>query len=218
VEFINGILWPTWICIAALAIYILKIGKLNGWEYIIPIILVMNVVSDLGSNYMQLGTNIPCYTRMKIETGFIYNVLAPSERILTLILYTKNSRFRTDKFRYYIGIVLIVLISIISLFYYPNFREMHRGAYVWGGLVVALLSYLHLRSIALDEAGQSQIMFAFSLANLVYFTLMISANSAVDLAYELNVEFGKNIYLINDIAFALWSIILIIGILWKRKT
>jgi hypothetical protein len=115
------------------------------------------------------------------------------------------------------GIILITVISIAGLFYYPSFSDMQRGPYVWAGLVVALLSYLHLRSIALDEAGQSQIMFVFSLANLVYYTLMISAQSAVDLAWDLDVDFGKDIYLVNDISFALWSIILIIGILWNRK-
>jgi hypothetical protein len=84
-------------------------------------------------------------------------------------------------------------------------------------LIVAILSYIHLRNMILEKTGDSIIIAAFSLANFIYLTLMISSISAIELAYRIDPEFGKLIYFLgNGIGYILWSIILIIGILWKK--
>jgi hypothetical protein len=190
-------------------VYAVLFRRLKNWEVVIPIILALNALTDLGTNYASAKG-------MDIDNA-LYYVLVPLEWVLTLLVYANNSRFKSTRFKNYVGVFVVIGIFIFALFYYPNVTEFPRGAYVWGGLVIALLSYIQLRSMALDEAGQSKILLVFTLANLIYFTLMISSQSAIDLAYELERDFGSNIYLINDISYALWSVILIFGILWTIK-
>ena len=118
---------------------------------------------------------------------------------------------------HFFGIIPIWCISFYGIYYYPTLSEFHDVSNVFTGLVLAALSYLHLRSISLNTAGQSLLIFYFGLANLIYLTLMISAMSALPLALKVDNTFATKIYSINLVGYALWSIILIIGILWKKQ-
>lgn len=207
-ELIDKILWTTWICIAAFLIYLIHLKYLKGWEKLILLILGLNVVAEITAAY---------FAASQITNGFIFNTVAPVERILTLMLYAHNYKSKNGKLLSYLGMSLVILIAFAGVFHYPSFQEFHYGTYVISGLVIAVLSYLHLRAMALEKADQSLLIFVFSLANLVYFTLMISSMSAFRLANQISDEFGSEILLINQIAYALWSIILIIGIIWKTK-
>ena len=140
------------------------------------------VAAELTGAYLSMS---------QTNNGFIFNIMAPIERILTLMLYAKNYKNKSGKQLAYTGILLVIAIAVYGIFHFPTFQEFHYGTYVVSGLVIAVASYLHLRAIALDKAGQSFIIFVFSLANLVYFTLMISSLSAYGLANQIDNNFGS---------------------------
>jgi hypothetical protein len=60
------------------------------------------------------------------------------------------------------------------------------------------------------------VIFWFSFANVIYYTLMTSTISSLPLAIEVSDSFARSIKAINDIGYILWSILISIGILWNR--
>lgn len=207
-ELILSFTWTTWLCLIAFVVYTVFYKDIYKWEKVILIILGINLITEIIGAYLAISYTV---------NGFIYNVSAPITRILTLMLYAHNYNNTSGKVLTNTGIGVVILISIIGALHYPTFQEFHYGAYVISGLVIAALSYLHLRAIALDKAGQSLLIFVFSLANLVYFTLMASSMSAYGLANQISNDFGRTILFLNQLAYGLWSVILITGILWKKK-
>lgn len=208
--FLENILWTTWIVLLALVVYLIRIKKLKGWERVVFLIIFLNGCADIMASVgLQLFE--------KEYSGIIYNILAPVQRILTLMLYSSNTHVKEEQYLNYGGIAVLIMVSIGGHFYYQDFNDFHQVPYIVLGLIVAILSYIHLRNMILEKTGDSIIIAAFSLANFIYLTLMISSISAIELAYRIDPEFGKLIYFLgNGIGYILWSIILIIGILWKK--
>lgn len=208
---LENIVWSTWVIFLALVIYLIRIKKLKGWEKLVLVIIALNFTADL------LALVSPQIFE-KEYSGIIYNILAPVQRILTLMLYISNTNVKEEQYLNYGGIVALILVSLGGHFYYQYFSDFQRVPYVILGLIVAILSYIHLRNMILEKTAASIVIAAFSLANFIYLTLMISSVSAVELAYNIDHEFGKLIYFLgNGIGYVLWSIILIIGILWKKQ-
>ncbi|MGB6035496.1 MAG: hypothetical protein WBG42_04460 [Cryomorphaceae bacterium] len=207
---IENLLWTTWIVLLAFVVFSLRLNRLRGWEWMVFLIIALNCAADL----------LVPYTRKSFETeysGIIYNSLAIAQRLLTLMIYAFNTRVKEERFLNYAGIVVLILASIGAHFYYQDYTSFYRVPYVILGLIVAICSYIHLRNMILEKTGVSMVIGAFSLANFVYLTLMISSVSAVGLAYNMDKDFGRLIYFLgNGVGYMLWSVILIIGILWKK--
>lgn len=199
---------PAFICIVAGVIYGIKYRQLDAYERLILVILAANIFTDAAS-YLQIDAGK--------QTHLYYNLLLPAERTVTLLIYAFNEHGSAKKRIHYAGMAIVCLSYTGESIYAGTLTDFHDVSNVVTGLTVAALSYVHLRSVALNTAGQSVILFWFGLANLIYFTLMISAMSALPLALEIGNDFASNIVNINMAAYALWSVILIIGILWKKQ-
>ncbi len=181
---------------------------MEGFEQLILLILLFNIFIDAVGYFMIL---------IERDTHTIYNVLLPLERSLTLLIYSFNEQGKLRVRMHQFGIVCVLLSFGAGMVYHPHLTEFNSLGNVLSGLVLAALSYIHLRSISLNTAGQSPTLFYFGLANLIYFTLMISAMSALPLAQKIDQVFASKIYAINLVSYALWALILIIGILWKKQ-
>lgn len=199
---------PAVLCILAGVIYGIRIKQLRSFERLILVILVANILTDVAT-YLVIHAGK--------QTHAYYNVLLPAERTITLLIYAFNEHGLRRKRIHYAGMAIVCLSYFWETVYSGNIADFHDVSNVVSGLVVAVLSYVHLRSVALNTAGQSIILFWFGLANLIYFTMMISAMSALPLALEIDNDFASDIYNINIAAYALWSIVLIVGILWKKQ-
>jgi hypothetical protein len=149
-----------------------------------------------------------------LMTHILYNVLVPVERVLTLVIYALNEFTREKKVLHYGGIVLVVLVFGLG-FFLKGIELFFQPSNVITALALAILSYLHLRSITRDQGGPSRLIFYFALANLIYFTFSTSALSAVPLAYKIDPDFAIQIFYINLVGYSLWSLILIFALLWK---
>lgn len=168
----------------------------------------MNIITDISSYYLIHNER---------HTHIFYNILIPIERILTLIIYLRNTANEPKKMLYYLGMAIVSCIYIISYFTSENLMELFYVANIATGLILACLSYIQLRAILTGRANDSRVLIYFGLANLIYFTLMISAMSALPLALKIGNDFAGSLYNINIIGYTLWSILLIIGILWKKQ-
>ncbi|MGB6037600.1 MAG: hypothetical protein WBG42_15100, partial [Cryomorphaceae bacterium] len=160
-----------------------------------------------------------CFTLGKDHdiTDVAYNILLPLERIITLLIYASVFAKSKQKNIYLVGLIAVGFIRIISFLYQPTLVEFHYVANTIEGLLVAILSYVFVRSLSARESPARVIVFAFGLATFLYLTLMASAMSAVSLAYAHSEAYGRAIYGINIIAYIIWSIILITAILWKKR-
>jgi hypothetical protein len=167
----------------------------------------MNVLAD--------GTSLLLSIHMD-QTHFIYNILLPIERILTLSIYARHSTRSLEKKLHWIAMGLVIVLYGFGYWYY-KFNDLHYASAITTGLILALLSYIHLKAFALDKTKGSVLIAFFALANLVYFTLMVSSISALQVALDISMDFAKTIGMGNLLAYSLWSVILIIGILWKRQ-
>lgn len=197
---------PTWICIASLLGSSLFFGRLAPHERLIIVVLLMNASADITGNLASELDN---------GNGIVYNILAPLEKVITFAVYGLNTITRKGRMINLIGIALVLLLSLFGFGLYPAF-DFHFGIYIAAGLILAVASYFHLREMVNDRARFSGVVFAFSLANLIYYTLMVSALSAIPLALTISNDFAAQIYTGNDLAYSLWSLIILIGIAWTK--
>lgn len=151
-----------------------------------------------------------------IQSGHVYNLLSPFEKILTVVVYMQSSNGRRFIPLSKVGMGAIVLLSILGYLLGGVENKFHMEVYILTGFIIAILSYAFLRHLTLRKREFSIVIFCFGLANLVYYTLMISSMSAIPAALLISNEFAYKVLLGNDIAFTLWSLIILTGILWKR--
>jgi hypothetical protein len=96
--------------------------------------------------------------------------------------------------------------------------QLHFVSNTITALILAALSYLHLRTISAGEDENTRSVTIFTIATFIYSSITVSAMSALPLALQIDNSFATDLFDINLIAYALWSIILIIAILWNKKT
>lgn len=199
---------PSFICILTGICYAIRFKELQSLERLIFLIIILNIIADTTSYFvMHNGTH----------TNLFYNVLSPVERALTLLIYARNVHISWHKKIFYTGMGLVVALYVYCYFYYDSMTSLHSLSNVITGFVLSMLSYFQLRTISIGNAGQSRIVFYFGLANLIYYTLLISAFSAFPVALEIGDVFASKILIVNHLGYTAWAIILIIGILWKKK-
>jgi len=198
---------PTVLCVLAVIIYGIRFKQLEGHVIWILAILIANAFTDVTS-YVLI--------HMERETHVLYNLLIPVERSVILFIYAANEYEQERKRIYYFGAAAVWFSFAVSTLTLGSLSELHYVSNIVTGLVLAALSYVHLRSVSLNTAGQSVVMLYFGLANMIYFTLMISAMSALPLAQQIDLGFAVGILSLNTVAYGIRIILLIIGILWKR--
>lgn len=199
---------PATICILAGVCYLILYQELQSFVKLIFLILFLNITTDT-ANYLIMHNGV--------ESNIFYNILNPVERVVTLYIYAKNVNDNLNKRKYFLGSAVVLVTYLAGYYNYDTMSTLHDFPNIITGLIVSMLSYFQLRSISIGKAGQSRVLFFFGLANLIYYTLMISAMSAFPLALKIGYDFASDIIIVNLVGYTLWSVILIIGILWKKK-
>ncbi len=167
----------------------------------------MNIIADTSAHFM---------IRMDIRTNSVYNLLLPLERMATLYIYSRNDHRKPVRIIHILGLVSVFCIYLVGYFNNGELSsELHKYSNLWTGLIVASLSYLQIRSLAIGEAGDSKVLVFFSIANFLYYTIMISSLSALPLAMQIDMDFASKLYSINLFGYLLWSLILIYAAPWK---
>jgi hypothetical protein len=195
-------------CIAAGAVYVWRKRSLQGVENIILWIILLNVLADLVAEVLNSAGH---------TTHVVYNLMMPVERVLTLLIYAIQAETIWAKRSYYVAIGLVATAAIASAAYYGGIQELHYFSNVISGIVVAVFSYTYLRAMVLGQTYHSRVLFYFGMANLIYYTLMVSAMSALPLAMRISYPFAGAILNINLVGYTFWSITLILGISWKKQ-
>ncbi len=198
---------PTVICIVVGIISTFYFRKLNTTERLILLVVYLNIITDLIAIYLA--------DTLKQDNGIIYNIFCPTEKIITLLIYYLNAFQLSNKRLNILGVLFVCLFSLYGFIANPA-THFHTEVYILSGFIVSILSYLQLRQIIQEKAKQSTAIFFFAIANLVYYTLMVSSVSASPFAYELSEDFGKAVMIGNQVAYSLWSILILIGLLWNR--
>lgn len=198
---------PTIICLVVSILSTLFFQNLSKTERLILIVLYLNLIADIVGPHLEKDAN-----------GYLYNIITPIEKIITLILYAAVSTTRKHKIFNLTGIVVIIVLSILGYFVRFSAETFHFEVYVVSGFVISILSYLFLRKLALRKEQFSTVILLFGMANLVYYTVMVSAVSAMPIARKHSSVFASDLFTINDIAYSLWSLTILTGILWKRVT
>jgi hypothetical protein len=199
---------PPTICIVAGIIFLIKNKRLNKFERLVGVVILLNVLVDSTAYFLM---------HIKRESNYLYNFIIPIEKVLTLLIYDKVGQRKKERLPIQIGILAIVLIYCVGYFKDGATGSFHYTSNILTSLIVAAYSYLFLRSNAIGKKGASQLITLFAAANFMYHTISVSAMSARPIARQISNQFESILYAVNLVAFALWSIILLIAILWKRK-
>jgi hypothetical protein len=199
---------PSLVCILAGVAYLLKVKTLTKTEKLILLILSLNISVDVAADIISKRSG---------NTHILYNFLLPVERMLTLVVYYKSESFIEKKRLQLSGVLIILIVFVIGYFRADSLRQLHSYSNIISAILTAILSYVHLRSIMLNQAGQSKVVFFFALANVLYFTLMPSAMSAFPLAFQISNSLAASMLHINLVAYTVWAILLIIGLPWKKR-
>ncbi len=207
IEIIERIRFPTAICIMAGMVSLLYFHKLTTKERFIVLVIFFKYCRR---PYCKL------YWASKKNGGDVYNLFCPTEKIIIMVIYYLNSKITSVKQFNILGIIAFILISIGGYYFETVSGYIHIEVLVISGIITVGLSYLHLRQIVLDKAFSSTPIFFFGMANLIYYTLMVSSMSAIPVAYNISKPFAIQISIGNDIAYVLWSLTTLIGIIWNR--
>lgn len=78
-------------------------------------------------------------------------------------------------------------------------------------------SYLMLRDEIFKPRAFNHLFIWFILANLVYYTLMVSSMSSIPFAGQISVDLAASLKIINDVAYIFWSLLIAFGIIWSSK-
>jgi hypothetical protein len=201
---------PAVICLIAGLIYLFHYRNFNKKEKLIVWVIWLNILADIASYFIM---HIPDH-----QTAFIYNVMTPIEKIIILIAYGQNTFAAKRRPIYSWGILAVILLTALDISLINGFSSFNVMGVVSTGMIVAFLSYIHLRDVLNNRGGESKVFTLFCSANFVYYTLMVSSLSAVQLAQIVGgKDFASKVSYGNLMAYAIWSIILIVGLLWTRK-
>jgi hypothetical protein len=206
----NANLIPAILCLAAGILYLFRYPTFRKPENLIVLVIWLNILADTAS-YFIMHLPFP-------NTHFVYNAMTPIEKIIILFAYGQNTFGVKRCSLHFAGILAVVLFTAFDMIFINGFFEFNVVAIVSSGIIVAFLSYIHLRDVLNGRGGESKVFTLFCSANFVYYTLMVSSLSAVQLALIVSDnKFASQVSYGNLLAYALWSLILIIGLLWIRK-
>lgn len=201
---------PAVLCLMAGILYLTHYSGFHKEEKLIVWVIWLNIFADLVSYFVM---HIPDQSN-----AFVYNGMTPIEKIITLIAYGQNTFGAKRSSIYSWAILIVVLLTAYDMIFVNGLFIFNALGFVSSGIFVAFLSYLHLRDILNGKAGDSRVFTIFCSANFVYYTLMVSSFSAYQLANIVaGNDFASKVLIGNLIAYAIWSIILIAGLLWTRK-
>lgn len=200
---------PPTICLIAGVIFGIKFSKLNSTEKLIALVLLMNIIADTAAYLLM---------HCELNYQYMYNILLPLERIVSLVIYTKNENTKKAKVFYGAGGILILLVYFIGYTNSDIVSELHFLSNTITALILTAMSYLHLRTISHGDVDTTRLITVFTIATFVYSAITVSALSALALALQIDHGFAADLFDINLIAYASWSITLIIAILWNKKT
>ena len=177
-------------------------------EKLMTIVIWINVLADLIASYLadHYGSN-----------GIVYNILTPLEKLLTLGIYYIYAPNRIFK-KAIIGVsILILLISLIAFYFSSSSRVFHIQPFLWTGLILAILSYMLIRKYLTSKKDFNLLAVWFAFANLLYYSMVVSSLGAQSIAVSFSLELARLLGYGNDIAYSLWSLILLISVLWIKK-
>lgn len=207
---INFINIPTVFILATLVIGFLRYKSLSKYELLILVIPSLNFIADVVSSVL---------INRHISTNFCYNLLIPIEISLTLFIYSKHLIKKKSRILVFVTMLIFLLFSIINLLFIQEFiSEFASYNFFLGGILVCMFSYLVWREEILDGIiSPKKVILWFAAANFIYYTISVPVMSANNWLVLYLKEMAIPIYLINSINYAIWSVFLSLGLLWKNR-
>lgn len=194
----------------AIAAGIAGLSRINFYikgELLIIAVVFINIIVDL------LGTYMAFYS---IDNLWCYNISSTIENTFILILFSLNTNPLKSKMIKSV-LILMLVFSIVNMFYIQKYNNLNTYTFIPASLFIVYLSYSSLLSLINTEAMYSNLLFWFSLACFIYYSLMITVLSALPLALEVSYSLALALKQVNNIGYMLWSVLLLSGFLWTRK-
>lgn len=173
---------------------------------IIVLLLLLNLIADVWAAFLWLDYQ---------TTVHVYNLFNPIEQLITVATYGLYAKPKVNKV-YVASAVVILSFHLFDAFWLSPKDSFHFPAFIFSGILIAILSYFSLKQCLREKEEFRSLFFWFSLANLFYYTLMVSAMSALPLAQKISYEFAAIILQLNYICYACWALTLTFGMIWNR--
>jgi hypothetical protein len=201
---------PTFIAAIALAIGIYRIKRFKSFEYLILLIISLNLIADLITWEPSMQQK---------NTAIYYNILVPTELILLLSVYYSYLPFNNIKRVLIYVIPALGIFSIINGFFIQDiFSVFASHTFIAGGFIVAVFSYILIRHATKEDTiSKYNTLLWYAAANFVYYSISVPVLSSNNwlLLYSRNMAFP--IYVVNIIVYGIWGLLISLGFIWKLK-
>ena len=180
----------------------IEIASLIVFAFIVDRIAEYLSIRHIHNMWLYNGTII-------IETGIIF-----------LIIY----KYYLNKLKHKKTIIgMFYTYLSCSIFYYLSHlsnEDLNIYGYLPAALVIAFISYFFLLHITenMNEAITKNIFFWFSMANMIYYTGSISIVGTMPWFAHHHPELHSHLYFINNILYAIWYLLILIGFISCKKT
>lgn len=202
-ELLHNIRLQTYFSLLAGLAGLVFLNRLSFWERLIILVVWLNVIADFLSNYIGLRGD---------PSVDVYNVMNPIEHSLTLIIYRAFTKHKKTRSLHLTFAYLILILASVDFAWITKTGQFHYASFLFSGIVVAIFSFLFMRSWIIESGSFKTFIPWFGIANLLYYTLMVASLSALPKAMDISDQLAKAVLWVNYGAYMLWSIILTIGL------
>lgn len=201
---------PTYFTIAAILAGVVKLRRLSTISKLVLVILILNLVADLYTTYLSYHS---------VNTLFYNSLHTGVEQLFILWIYYSTKIYNKQKRLLLYTIIIGGLLAIYNIFFWQGPKQFTTYTFIPFGLLIAFLSYINIRYFIISNiAVLSNIIFWFSIANFVYFIVIVPIMSFLPLAIEISLDLAKTLKMYtNNIAYGVWSVLIAIGFICQRK-
>jgi hypothetical protein len=204
------ILFSTYCALAAVIVGVMFLPRLSSFAKLIWFLLIANVSVDISATYIDVV--------LSKNTLSLYSIYTAIEFAFILYIFSKINLYKKYQLVIYLSIFFVLVFSIINFKYIQGDKNFNTYTFALGGFLVSLFSYLNIRySMKIDGLKGSDIMLWFSVANIIFYIGALPVLLSAPIAKEIPDSLGKSLFIIKDVTYSLWSLLIAIGFICQKK-
>lgn len=199
-------------CFATIIAMALFIKRLSKQEIYIFVIILISYLIDVGSEFIKISD------AAHQSNHWVFNYSLPILYLSYILYYAFLLPNNNSILRVLFTSILVTITHIVFLIVFgvTNFLTYSIIPYI---LLVGLASFIYLQKITITENTPlgKNLIFWFSMANVIKHIATIPVISTLSWYPELNQDWASNILIINDyLSYYIYYSIIILGVIWTK--
>lgn len=198
----------TYVTLAVGILGITRYSRLHNSIFSILMVILVNLLADLIANY---------FAHKYGDNTIVYNISTAIEQELTLLILYSLARSKGQRKVILVTMIIFPILSITNLLFVQKSSNFNSFTYISTGLAIAFFSYIIIKERLDDIYLFRSMVFWFTIANFIYYTIVSVVFSVLPFAIDVSYEFGNDIMHVNYVSYIIWSTLLAIGFIWSKK-